>query len=406
MLMVKAGAPVDMVIDSLVPLLEENDIIIDGGNSYYKDTERRFKKLAEKNIRFLGTGISGGEYGALHGPSIMPGGDKSAYQEVEAILVDAAAETEDGPCVTYLGPVSAGHYVKMVHNGIEYGVMEIISEIYDIMRKILALQPEKMSQLFKKWNREHQAYLIEITHEILERKDPDTDKPLINVILDKAKQKGTGKWSVQDALDLGIPIPVITAGVKARCFSSLKEERQIINREFGQEEIAENSRLDLAEEELIGMLEDALYVAVVVAYAEGMKLLQVASEEYDYDLDLSAIGRIWEDGCIVRSSLLKPIQQSYQNDQDLINLIIAPYFKEKISEKISGLRQLVSQVKKTGIPVPALNAALDYLDSLRSKELPANMIQAQRDYFGAHTYQRKDKEGSFHTEWQDIHNIT
>ncbi len=402
MLMVKAGKPVDIVIDQVAPLLEKNDIIIDGGNSYYKDTERRFESLKEKGIRYIGSGISGGEYGALHGPSIMPGGDKDAYAEIKDIFEDAAAVTEDGPCVTLLGPRSSGHYVKMVHNGIEYGVMEIISEIYDIMRKILNIEPAEMSEIFEEWNQVHESYLIEITTEILKRDDPETGKALIDVILDKAGQKGTGKWSVQDALDLGIPIPTIGAAVKARLLSAVKEERIEIAKEFG----GLDESVNIEKEEVLEIMEDALYVGIVIAYAEGMKLLQVASEEYNYNLDFSEIARIWEDGCIVRSSLLKPIQKAYKENDNLINLLMSPRFSTKIENKTEGLRKLTTLIKKIGIPLPALNAALDYYDSLRAENLPANMIQAQRDYFGAHTYERKDKKGSFHTEWQDIHNIT
>ena len=400
MLMVKAGKPVDIVINKLLPHLEKGDIIIDGGNSYFKDTNRRYQKLKKEGIRYLGTGISGGEYGALHGPSIMPGGDQKAYEEVKLILTDTAAHTEDGPCVTYLGPESAGHYVKMVHNGIEYGVMEIISEIYDIMRKLLNKEPAAMSALFQKWNQEHQSYLIEITYEILAKIDEVTGKPLIDIILDTAKQKGTGKWSAQDALDLGVAIPTITAGVKARCLSALKEERGEIATEIGG---LTTEGVDLTDIE--NYLADALYVAIIMAYAEGMNLLQIASAEYEYDLDLAEVGRIWEDGCIIRSALLKPIQAAYHQNGDLLNLIVAPQFKERIIARVSGLRKVITKAKLCGVPLPALNAALDYFDSLRSRELPANLIQGQRDYFGAHTYQRKDQEGTFHTEWQDIHNI-
>ena len=400
MLMVKAGKPVDLVIDSLIPLLDEGDIIIDGGNSYYQDTDRRYQRLKEAGLRYLGTGVSGGEYGALHGPSIMPGGDESAYKEVSDILEAAAAETESGPCVSYLGPKSAGHYVKMVHNGIEYGVMELISEVYDIMRKLLAKKPGEISDYFKVWNQEHQSYLMEITAEILKREDPITNQPLINIILDKAKQKGTGKWSAQDALDLGIAIPTITAGVKARCLSALKSDREKISQEFKRD-----INFTGEEAEFISYLEDALYVGVIISYAEGFKLLEAASKEYEYQLDFAEIARIWEDGCIIRSDFLKPIQKAYKRDRELLNLIIASEFKAKITKRIEGLRQVVSRVKLEGIAIPALNNALDYFDSLSSEELPANLIQGQRDYFGAHTYQRKDKEGTFHTEWQDIHNI-
>jgi 6-phosphogluconate dehydrogenase len=399
MLMVKAGKPVDDVIEQLLPNLEKGDIIIDGGNSHYKDTNRRFKYLQDKGIRFLGTGISGGEYGALHGPSIMPGGDKSAYEEMKDIFEAIAAKTEDGPCVAYLGPTSSGHYVKMVHNGIEYAIMELISEAYDIMRKIFKLSADEMHKIFKQWNEEHRSYLMEITYKILEWKDEETGKPLVDVILDSAQQKGTGKWSVQDALDLNISIPTINAAVNARTLSAIKHERLEIGNIF---DTPVNNSLN---NDFINSVRDALYIATIIAYAEGMKLLQVASSEYGYGLDLSEVARIWEDGCIIRSALLKPIQKSFKSKPNLVNLIISEEFRKDFENRIPKLREVVSEIKKIGIPIPAFASALDYFDGLRSKELPANLIQAQRDFFGAHTYQRKDKEGIFHTEWQDIHNI-
>ncbi len=399
MLMVKAGKPVDDVIEQLLPNLEKGDIIIDGGNSHYKDTNRRFKYLQDKGIRFLGTGISGGEYGALHGPSIMPGGDKSAYEEMKDIFEAIAAKTENGPCVAYLGPSSSGHYVKMVHNGIEYAIMELISEAYDIMRKVFRLSADEMHEIFKKWNDEHKSYLMEITYKILEWKDEETGKPLVDVILDSAQQKGTGKWSVQDALDLNISIPTINAAVNARTLSAIKHERLEIGNIF---DTPVNNSLN---NDFINSVRDALYIATIIAYAEGMKLLQVASSEYGYGLDLSEVARIWEDGCIIRSALLKPIQKSFKSKPNLVNLIISEEFRKDFENRIPKLREVVSEIKKIGIPIPAFASALDYFDGLRSKELPANLIQAQRDFFGAHTYQRKDKEGIFHTEWQDIHNI-
>jgi len=390
---------VDDVIEQLLPNLEKGDIIIDGGNSHYKDTNRRFKYLQDKGIRFLGTGISGGEYGALHGPSIMPGGDKSAYEEMKDIFEAIAAKTEDGPCVAYLGPSSSGHYVKMVHNGIEYAIMELISEAYDIMRKVFRLSADEMHEIFKKWNDEHKSYLMEITYKILEWKDEETGKPLVDVILDSAQQKGTGKWSVQDALDLNISIPTINAAVNARTLSAIKHERLEIGNIF---DTPVNNSLN---NDFINSVRDALYIATIIAYAEGMKLLQVASSEYGYGLDLSEVARIWEDGCIIRSALLKPIQKSFKSKPNLVNLIISEEFRKDFENRIPKLREVVSEIKKIGIPIPAFASALDYFDGLRSKELPANLIQAQRDFFGAHTYQRKDKEGIFHTEWQDIHNI-
>lgn len=392
LLMVKAGSAVDIIIDKLTPLLDKGDIIIDGGNSYFKDTDQRYNKLKEKDIHYLGVGISGGEYGALNGPSIMPGGDKKAYLQVQNILQDAAAGTEEGYCISYLGPRSAGHYVKMVHNGIEYGIMQVISEIYDIMRKIFKITPVEMSKLFSQWNQEHDAYLIEITSEILEKKDQETGKPLVDLILDRAKQKGTGRWSIQEGLQLGVPIPVITAAVNARYFSALKNERKIISGEIEKPDFV-NPDID------IDFLKDALYTGIIVAYAEGIKLLQVASEEYEYNLDLAEVARIWGDGCIIRSSHLDAIQRAYQKDNDLLNLIIDPDVKKNIQKRLNEVRRLTAIVGSTGVPLPALNAALDSIDSLSSRHLPANIIQAQRDYFGAHTYQRIDKEGFFHTEW-------
>lgn len=402
MLMVKAGLPVDKVIENLLPYLDEGDIVIDGGNSHYSDTNRRFEQLQEKGICYLGTGISGGEYGALHGPSIMPGGDKGAYQEVEKIFQVIAASTEDGPCVAYLGSKSAGHYVKMVHNGIEYGVMQIIAEVYDLMRKGLGLVPGEISRIFKEWNKEHSSYLMEITYKILDWQDEETGKPLVDLILDRARQKGTGKWSVQDALELGEPTPTIAAAVLARNLSALKEERIRINKFYN--DVTDQSLIN-NKVEFIKDLQGALYLAVVIAYAEGMRLLQVASKEYGYDLKLDEVARIWEDGCIIRSALLKPIQQAYKRNPDLVSLIMSEEFQDDFRKRINCLRKVIVSSKKLGIPTPAMSASLDYFDSLRAKDLPANLIQGQRDYFGAHTYERIDKDGFYHTEWQDIHNV-
>lgn len=399
MMLIKAGNPVDSVIDKLIPLLDKGDIIIDGGNSFFKDTERRYNKLKDLGIRFLGTGISGGEYGALHGPSIMPGGDQSAYDEVKNIFEDAAARTETGPCVAFLGPGSTGHYVKMVHNGIEYAVMAIITEIYDFMRKVLKLKPGQMAEYFAEWNQTENSYLLEITAEILKRKDKDTGDYLIDLILDTAKQKGTGKWSAQEALELGVPVPTITAAVNSRSLSALKDERVEINKDLGG-----LNDIKVDEADIYKQLETALYMATIISYAEGLKLLKEASAEYDYSLDLSEVARIWEDGCIIRSSLLKPIQEAYKEGKPL-NLIASSQFRDKLKDSSGSLREVVSMAQKAGIPVPALSSALSYYDILRTAEMPANLIQAQRDYFGAHTYQRRDKDGTFHTEWQDIKNI-
>jgi len=399
MLMVKAGDPVDKVINSLIPLLKEEDIIIDGGNSHFKDTNRRMKKLEKQGIKYLGAGISGGEYGALHGPSIMPGGNKTAYKKIERIFIDSAAKTKEGPCVSYLGPNSAGHYVKMVHNGIEYGVMASISEAYDIMRKILNYNPEKMGSLFANWNESQESYLLEITADILVKEDELSENKLIDVILDSAQEKGTGKWSVQDAMELGIAIPSINAAVNSRYLSAAREDRQKIN-----EEIGGIKKINYEEKYLKEILEDALFIGMLISYTEGLKLLEAASKEYSYDLNLAEIARIWQEGCIIRSNLLKAIQEVYKGKAP-INLFFSNKFKNEVAEKMKALREVVKISKDIGLAIPALSSALDYYDIMRTKEMPANLIQAQRDYFGAHTYQRKDKEGIFHTEWQDIKNI-
>jgi 6-phosphogluconate dehydrogenase len=395
MLMIKAGKPVDLVIDSLLPYLEAGDIIIDGGNSHFDDTNRRLNNLKEKDIRYLGVGISGGEYGALHGPSIMPGGNEEAYAEVSEIMEDAAAQTEKGACVSYLGPNSAGHYVKMVHNGIEYGIMEVLAEIYDYMRKVLQLKPEEMGDIFAEWNQEFDSYLVEITAKIMKKDDPKTGRKLIDLILDKAKHKGTGKWSVQSALDLGTAIPTINAGVNARLMSAIKSERVENAAQF-----ADDTRAVVSKDEMLPVLKSALYFASVIAYAEGFKLLKTASEEYNYQLNYKEIARIWEDGCIIRSGLLEPIQAAFADDMQLKTLITAHQFKTQLNAAAEEFEKLITTAAQSGLPLTAVHSALDYFNSLKSEELPANLIQAQRDFFGAHTYQRRDEDGIFHTEWE------
>ncbi|PUU94550.1 MAG: 6-phosphogluconate dehydrogenase [Halanaerobium sp.] len=395
MLMIKAGKPVDLVIDSLLPYLEAGDIIIDGGNSHFDDTNRRLNNLKEKDIRYLGVGISGGEYGALHGPSIMPGGNEKAYAEVSEIMEDAAAQTEKGACVSYLGPNSAGHYVKMVHNGIEYGIMEVLAEIYDYMRKVLQLKPEEMGDIFAEWNQEFDSYLVEITAKIMKKDDPKTGRKLIDLILDKAKHKGTGKWSVQSALDLGTAVPTINAGVNARLMSAIKSERVENAAQF-----ADDTRAVVSKDEMLPALKSALYFASVIAYAEGFKLLKTASEEYNYQLNYKEIARIWEDGCIIRSGLLEPIQAAFADDMQLKTLITAHQFKTQLNAAAEEIEKLITTAAQSGLPLTAVHSALDYFNSLKSEELPANLIQAQRDFFGAHTYQRRDEEGIFHTEWE------
>lgn len=396
LLMVKAGKPVDIFIDKLVPLLEEGDVLIDGGNSHYADTDRRLETAEAEGLRYLGTGISGGEYGALHGPSIMPGGNREAYEVVGPLLEDAAAQIEEGPCCIYLGPGSAGHYVKMVHNGIEYAVMQSIAEAYWLMAVGLGMEPPEMSAQFERWNRDVQAYLYEITVDILAEEDSKSDAYLIDKILDTAKQKGTGKWSVQSALDHGVAVPTIASAVEARILSALKDARGTIGETFGIDR-----PLASASDGLLDDLKAALYVSVVSSYAQGMMLLEVASDERDYDLDLADVAQVWKDGCIIRSSLLDPIREAYRGPTRPENLVSSEEFRDEFAEKVPTLRRVVAEGRRLGLPVPALSSSLDYFESLSSPDLPANMIQAQRDYFGAHTYQRRDEDGTFHTEWGD-----
>ncbi len=397
LLMVKAGDPVDNVIDQLIPLMEPGDVIVDGGNSYFRDTDRRIEKVYEAGLFYLGTGISGGEYGALHGPSIMPGGHRQAYEAVSEILKSAAAQTDDGPTCEYPGPRSAGHYVKMVHNGIEYAVMQSIAEVYWAMENLLELDKEIMADRFQAWNRRLGAYLMEITVEILRRRDEKTDRPLLDVISDTAKQKGTGKWTSQSALELGVPVPTITAAVDARLHSARKDQRVRLAESY---EKGRSSAYKGFEDDL----GDALYLSIVTAYAQGFDLLEQASDQYDYDLDLKDVARIWKDGCIIRSDLLDPIAKSYSSGK-LDTLLASEEFKEDYKDGLPALQEVVAALSKTDLICSALSASLGYFNSLTAGRLPANMIQAQRDYFGAHTYERVDREGTFHTEWQDIENV-
>lgn len=402
MLMVQAGPAVDAMIDTLLPLLEPGDMIIDGGNSHFSDTDRRTERLEGTGIHFLGTGISGGEYGALHGPSIMPGGPKEAYDAVAPIFTKIAAQTKDGACCTYLGPKSAGHYVKMVHNGIEYGIMQIIAEAYDFMRRYLRLSVSDIQRIVAEWNEaELNSYLFEITADILSRTDEKTGNPLVEMILDRAAQKGTGKWTSQSALDLGIPVPTITSAVDARILSSFKEQRvEASNLLTGPEPVQPDNV-----EELVGQLRAAVYLAVISAYAQGMHLLQEASTEHGYNLDLSEVARIWKGGCIIRATLLDAIQETFAAQPKLVNLLSSKTFSEVVNRHHDALREVVARAVKAGIPVLTLSASLAYIDSWRTDRLPANLIQAQRDYFGAHTYERIDEPGDHHTEWQDIQSV-
>ncbi len=403
MLMVQAGAGTDAVIDQLRPLVEPGDLIIDGGNSFYKDTERRAISLAKEDILYIGTGVSGGEEGALKGPAIMPGGQEEAYKMVAPIFTAIAAVAEGEPCVAYLGPRGAGHYVKMVHNGIEYGDMQLIAESYDIMHRALGLSAQELHEVYADWYEgELESYLIEITRDIFTQIDPETGQPLVEMILDEAQQKGTGKWTSQDALDVGAPIPTINSAVTARIISSFKEERVAASEKLSGPDVAEG-RSELDRDALIDDMRQALYAAKICSYAQGMTLLKLASEEHEYGLDLGAVAKLWRGGCIIRARFLNDITAAYRRNPQLTNLLLDDYFKEAILTRQAALRRVIQAAVGLGIPCPAFSASLAYFDSYRTARLPANLTQAQRDYFGAHTYRRMDKEGVFHTDWAGLH---
>ncbi|HGF7141619.1 TPA: NADP-dependent phosphogluconate dehydrogenase [Enterococcus faecium] len=399
LLMVKAGPATDATIQELLPHLDKGDILIDGGNTFFKDTMRRNEELANSGINFIGTGVSGGEEGALKGPSIMPGGQKEAYELVAPILEQISAKAEDGaPCVTYIGPNGAGHYVKMVHNGIEYGDMQLIAESYDLMKNILDLSVEEMADIFKEWNQgELDSYLIEITADILTRKDDEgTGKPVVDVILDAAGNKGTGKWTSQSALDLGVPLPLITESVFARYISAYKEERvqasKILSRTNDFEFTGDKK-------ELVEKIREALYFSKIMSYAQGFAQLRVASKEFDWDLPFGEIAKIWRAGCIIRARFLQKITDAYDKNPEIENLLLDDYFVEITKKYQQSVRDVVALAVQAGVPVPTFSSAIAYFDSYRAERLPANIIQAQRDYFGAHTYERVDKEGIFHYSW-------
>ncbi len=398
--MVQAGAPVDDMIDQLLPHLEPGDCIMDGGNSHFPDTEARVKALAAKGIHFLGTGISGGEEGALWGPSIMPGGPRDAYAAFEPILTRVAAQVSDGPCCTYVGPGGAGHYVKMVHNGIEYGDIQLICEAYGVLSRLGGLSASELSGVFAEWNRgELDSYLIEIASKVLAYTDPETGRPLVDLILDRAGQKGTGKWTSQEALDLGVPIPTIDAAIWVRNISARKDERVAASRVIaGPPPVPAVSGEE--RRALIQAVGQALYASKVASYAQGLAMLRAASEEHGYDLDLIEMARIWKGGCIIRAQLLSRIQDAYRRKPDLQNLLLDPYFTDVIATHHAAWRHLVSTAVRAGIPVPATSASLAYVDAYRAERLPANLLQGLRDFFGAHTYERTDREGSFHTQWE------
>ena len=400
LLMVQAGRPVDAVLDSLVPMLDKGDIVMDGGNSYFPDTERRSRELTAKGLVYMGVGVSGGEEGALWGPSIMPGGAADGWETVGPMLRDISAKAEeDGdPCVSYIGRGGAGHYVKMVHNGIEYGDMQLIAEAYDILQQVLGLSPGELADVFAEWNEgELDSFLIEITSKIFRRMDGESGCALVDKVLDKAQQKGTGKWTSQNAMDVGAPIPTINSAVTSCIISSLKEERVAAAAQLpGPETQAfEGSRT-----ELIDATRDALYASKISAYAQGMALLRQASEEYDYGLNLGEIAAIWRAGCIIRARFLNRITDAYNRNPGLTNLLLDNEFRAAVTQRLPAWRKVIQLAVARGIPTPAFSASLAYYDSYRSARLPANLIQAQRDFFGAHTYERTDREGIFHSEWE------
>ncbi|WP_051382928.1 NADP-dependent phosphogluconate dehydrogenase [Gloeobacter kilaueensis] len=396
-ILVKAGAPVDAVIDQLKPLLEKDDVIIDGGNSLFTDTEKRSTQIEALGLRYVGMGVSGGEEGALKGPSLMPGGPRTAYDDLAPILSRIAAQVDDGPCVTYIGPRGAGHYVKMVHNGIEYGDMQLIAEAYDLLKQTLHLEAAELHDIFSEWNEgELKSFLIEITADIFTKLDPETGKPLVELILDKAGQKGTGKWTSQNAYDLGVPIPTINAAVESRILSAYKTERVAASKILSG---PERPAFTGDKKQFIKAVRDALYSAKICSYAQGMALLKAASQEFKYELNLSECARIWKGGCIIRAVFLDKIKNAFLRDPALTNLLIDPDFSGDILDRQANWRSVVQTAAQLGIPAYATAASLAYYDAYRSAQLPLNLTQAQRDYFGAHTYERIDKEGVFHTEW-------
>ncbi len=399
MLMVKAGEAVDKFIETLIPYLDKGDLIIDGGNSDYRDSERRAKNLEEKGFLFIGTGVSGGEEGALKGPSIMPGGQRDAYKLVEPIFTKIAAKVDGDPCCTYIGPGGAGHYVKMVHNGIEYGDMQLITEAYMLLKHVLGMGADELHKTFAEWNSgDLDSYLIEITADIFSKKDKETGKPLVDVILDTAGQKGTGKWTVQSALDLGVSTPTIAEAVFARIIYSIKEERVEASKIL----TGPNITLKGEKDKFKDTIRDALYASKICSYAQGFALMQTASNDYNWNLNFGEISMIWRGGCIIRAHFLQRIKDAYDKNPKLKNLLLDPYFNDVIKKTQNNWRWVVAEASKLGIPIPAFSSALSYYDSYRSERLGANLLQAQRDYFGAHTYERIDKEGFFHTEWLKI----
>jgi 6-phosphogluconate dehydrogenase len=399
MMMIKAGAPVDMTIDKIAPLLENGDILIDGGNSWFKDTQERTKRIEPKGLHFVGSGVSGGEEGARFGPSLMPGGSDHSWQAIRPVFEAIAAKSDSGPCVTHVGPDGAGHFVKMVHNGIEYGDMQLIAEAYDLLKRGLNMKPNELADVFDQWNHGPlESFLIEITAKIFRVKDSESGGALVDKVLDKAGQKGTGKWTAQVALDLAVPIPTIAAAIDARVLSSMKEERVAASKELR----AGTSHEAIPRDRFIQGVHDALYASKICSYAQGMALIQAGSREWKWNIDMREMARIWKAGCIIRARFLDSIMRAYETKPDLSNLLLDRAFAEAMAKSQQAWRLMVAYANMNGIAAPAMSSSLAYFDSYRSAELPQNLTQAQRDYFGAHTYQRNDKgpDAPFlHTEW-------
>ena len=399
LMMIKAGDPIDAMIEQISPLLEEGDLLIDGGNSLYTDTERRVAQLESKSFGYIGMGVSGGAKGALEGPSMMPGGTKTAYDSIESLVRKMAAHVDDGPCVTYIGPGGAGHFVKTVHNGIEYGIEQILAEAYDLMKRGAGMNGDAMADVLKQWNatEELSSFLVEITEICLRTKDPADGADLVEKIVDAAGQKGTGLWTVVSALEMGVSVPTIYAALNARVVSSMRAERLAAEALLPP---PTSRAIDLGSpSDAMAPLMDACVLACIASYAQGMALLQEASKLHNYNLDMSAIGQIWKGGCIIRARLLQRIQNAYTAKADLANLMVDPWFADQIQRRIAGLRQVVAGAAQAGIPVPCLSSSLDYIDSYFTGRLPQNLVQAMRDCFGSHTYERVDQPGAFHTEW-------
>ncbi len=394
--MVPAGAPVDAVLRDLRPMLGADDIVIDGGNSHFKDTERRAKDWETVGLRFFGMGVSGGEEGALHGPCLMPGGHEPSYRHLEPLLTKMAAQTTDGPCCTYIGPGGAGHYVKMVHNGIEYGIMQTICEAYDILKNVVGLSGLEIRDQFAEWTAgDLNSFLLEISVTVLGKIDPETGRPLVDLVLDTAEQKGTGKWAAQEAMDIGVAIPTLASAVVARIISGAKADRV----EAAKILSGPARKFSGDTKHFMASVREAYTLTALACYAQGFEQMRVASNEYKYGLKFEEIARIWKGGCIVRARMLDPIRTAFQNQPELKNLMLAPHVSRFINENGDSLREVVRTANDVGVPCPAFSNTLAYIDSYRQPRLPANLLQAQRDYFGAHTYRRIDKEGKFHTEW-------